>query len=104
MRHPLDAAVGSSQARSVTAVIRRQQRRRAAVEPVIGHVKAEHGMGRNSLIGRHGDATNAILAAVGYNVRRRLAWLAASFCRTASVRSAAVDTPDNSFALSLQAA
>jgi len=95
MRHPLDAAVGSSQARSVTAVIRRQQRRRAAVEPVIGHVKAEHGMGRNSLIGRHGDATNAILAAVGYNVRRRLAWLAALLCLlcTASARSAAAAIP-----------
>ena len=87
-------------------MIRRQLRRRAAVEPVIGHVKAEHRMGRNYLIGRHGDATNAILAAVGYDFPRLLAWLAALVCLlcTASVRSAAVDTPHNSFASSLQAA
>ena len=94
----------SGQKRGVTAVIRRELRRRAAVEPVIGHVKAEHRMGRNYLIGRHGDATNAILAAVGYNFRRLLAWLTALLCLlwTASIRgSAAVDTPDNSFALSL---
>jgi len=30
-------------------------RRRAAVEPVIGHIKAEHRMGRNYLKGRGGD-------------------------------------------------
>jgi hypothetical protein len=31
-------------------------KRRAAVEPVIGHTKQEHRMGRNYLAGRHGDA------------------------------------------------
>ena len=34
-------------------------------------------MGRNYLAGRAGDAANAMLAAVGYNFRRLLAWLAA---------------------------
>jgi IS5 family transposase len=33
-------------------------------------------MGRNFLKGIHGDAANAVLAAVGYNFRRLLAWLA----------------------------
>jgi IS5 family transposase len=42
-------------------------RRRAAVEPVIGHAKAEHRMGRNYLKGRDGDRINAVLAAAGYN-------------------------------------
>ena len=50
-------------------------RRRSAVEPVIGHVKNEHRMGRNYLHGRHGDAANAILAAVGYNFRLLPVWL-----------------------------
>ena len=68
----------SGQKRGVTAVIRRQMRRRAAVEPVIGHVKAEHRMGRNYLLGRRGDAANAVLAAVGYNFRRLIAWLLAA--------------------------
>ena len=39
------------------------------MEPVIGHLKAEHRMGRNYLAHRMGDAVNAILAAVGYNFR-----------------------------------
>jgi IS5 family transposase len=33
-------------------------------------------MGRNFLAGAGGDATNAVLAAIGYNFRRLLAWLA----------------------------
>src|ERR1700678_3463956 len=67
----------SGQRRRVTETIKRQLRRRSAVEPVIGHAKAEHRMGRNYLAGIHGDAANAILAAAGYNFRRLLAWLAA---------------------------
>jgi IS5 family transposase len=67
----------SGQKRGVTEAIRRDLRRRSAVEPVIGHAKAEHRMGRNFLKGTHGDAANAVLAAAGYNFRRLLAWLAA---------------------------
>jgi IS5 family transposase len=33
-------------------------------------------MGRNHLAHAAGDATNAVLAAAGYNFRRLLAWLA----------------------------
>ena len=50
-------------------------RRRAAVEPVIGHIKAEHRMGRNYLKGRDGDRINAVLAAAGYNFSLLLRWL-----------------------------
>src|ERR671910_243468 len=50
--------------------------RRAAVEPVIGHLKEDHRMGRNYLAGRAGDAANAVLAAVGYNFSLLLVWLA----------------------------
>jgi transposase, IS5 family len=46
------------------------------VEPVIGHLKADHRMGRNYLAGQAGDAANALLAAVGYNFRLLLVWLA----------------------------
>ena len=45
------------------------------MEPVIGHIKAEHRMGRNYLWFRHGDANNAVLAAAGYNFRRLIQWL-----------------------------
>lgn len=57
----------SGQKRGVTPNIKRELRRRSAVEPVIGHLKAEHRMGRNYLWYRQGDASNAVLAAAGYN-------------------------------------
>ena len=66
----------SGQARRVTRPIRREMKRRAAVEPVIGHTKAEHRMGRNYLKGRDGDRINAVLAAAGYNFGLLLRWLA----------------------------
>jgi transposase, IS5 family len=70
----------TGQARRVTATIRREMKRRAAVEPVIGHLKAEHRMGRNHLKGRHGDRANAVLAAAGYNFALLLRWLARLLC------------------------
>jgi IS5 family transposase len=66
----------AGQKRGLSPAIRRAFRRRSAVEPVIGHLKNEHRMGRNHLIGSAGDAINAVLAAVGYNFRLLLNWLA----------------------------
>jgi IS5 family transposase len=65
----------SGQKRRMTQAIKREMRRRAAVEPVIGHIKNEHRMGRNYLAHQQGDAINAILAAMGYNFRLLLRWL-----------------------------
>ena len=66
----------SGQKRRVTEQIKRELRRRSAVEPVIGHLKSDHRMSRNHLAHTAGDAINAVLAAAGYNFRRLLAWLA----------------------------
>jgi IS5 family transposase len=66
----------SGQKRGLTEAIKRDLRRRSAVEPVIGHAKGEHRIGRNFFKGAHDDAANAVLAAAGYNFRRLLAWLA----------------------------
>jgi IS5 family transposase len=70
----------SGQKRRVTPAIKRQMRRRSAIEPVIGHIKAEHRMDRNYLAGKQGDAVNAILAAAGYNFSLILRWLKALLC------------------------
>ena len=59
----------------LTPTIRRELRRRNAVEPVIGHLKSDGLVGRNHLAGSVGDAINAILAAAGHNLRLLLAWL-----------------------------
>jgi IS5 family transposase len=65
----------SGQVRRVTRAIRREMHRRAAVEPVIGHLKSDHRMNRNHLKGRAGDRANAVLAAAGYNFALLLRWL-----------------------------
>ena len=84
----------SGQRRRVTETIKRELRRRSAVEPVIGHAKSEHRMGRNYLAGAHGDAANAVLAAAGYNFRRLLAWLAALWrAFVTTILAAARDAP-----------
>ena len=49
----------SGQVRRVTKAIRREMRRRAAVEPVIGHLKAEHRMDRNHLKGLRSNRPKA---------------------------------------------
>jgi transposase, IS5 family len=66
----------AGQKRGMTDQIKREMRRRPVIEPVIGHTKSDHRMDRNYLAGVAGDAANAVLAAVGYNFRRLLAWLA----------------------------
>ncbi|MEX0450190.1 hypothetical protein V6X63_10580 [Spiribacter sp. 221] len=48
---------------------KRLLKRRQAVEPSIGHLKADHRMRRNFLKGALGDAMNPILAAAGFNIR-----------------------------------
>jgi IS5 family transposase len=81
----------AGQKRGVTDNIRNELRRRSAVEPVIGHLKEDHRMGRNYLAGSIGDAANAVLAATGYNFRRLIRWLALwlACCLAVLVRPAA---------------
>jgi transposase, IS5 family len=66
----------ADQKRGITPTIRRERRRRNAIEPVIGHMKSDGHLGRNFLLGTEGDAANVILAAAGHNLRLLRAWLA----------------------------
>jgi IS5 family transposase len=52
-------------------------KRRAAIEPGIGHLKTEHRMDRNRLKGTTGDQINAILSTAGMNFHKLLQWAAA---------------------------
>ena len=63
------------QRRGLTPTIKRELRRRCAIEPMIGHMKADGRLGRNQLLGAAGDAINALLVAAGHNVRLILNWL-----------------------------
>ena len=63
----------TNQVHCVTHSIHREIKRRAAVEPVIRHLKADQRIGPNSLKGRDGDCANAVLAASSYNFALLLA-------------------------------
>ena len=64
-------------AKSLTRQQKRWLKRRQAIEPAIGHLKADHRMDRCWLRGASGDAVHAVLCAVGYNLR----WLMRAVAR-----------------------
>ena len=51
--------------------------KRAGIEPVIGHCKSDHRLGRNFYKGLFGDSINVMLAAAGFNFKRAIRLL---FC------------------------
>lgn len=63
--------------RSLSRTQRRWLRRRQAVEPTIGHLKADHRMDKCWLQGQLGDALHAVLCAAGFNLR----WLMRAVAR-----------------------
>ena len=72
LRHPLVRLVGKIP-KKATRAARKWMKRRAAIEPTIGHLKSDHRLSRNYLRGRPGDRANVVLAAVGYNFAKLLA-------------------------------
>jgi IS5 family transposase len=52
--------------------VKRFLKRRNAIEPIIGHLKSDHGMGRNWLKGEDGDRVNILMAAMGFNMKKLL--------------------------------
>lgn len=70
--HPDDVDVYLTGRRGLKGVLKKLLRARSAIEPVIGHMKNEHGMDKNRLHGIEGDKINAILSATAFNVRKIL--------------------------------
>jgi IS5 family transposase len=68
--HPADVAVYISGRKRLTYTLKALLRRRSAIEPVIGHLKQEHGLDRNHLLGQEGDRINALLTGCGFNLRK----------------------------------
>jgi len=58
--------------KNITAAKRKKHKRRAAIEPVIGHLKRDYRMVRNYLKGTVGDAMNVMLAAAAMNFKRMM--------------------------------
>ena len=56
--------------KAMTPRIKKTQKRRSAIEPVIGHLKCYGRLGCNYLKGAIGDIINPILCAIGFNLRQ----------------------------------
>jgi transposase, IS5 family len=69
--------VGRRRWGSVAKGLWRWMRRRAAIEPSIGHLKEDRRMERCRLKGTLGDKVNALLSAAGMNFSKLLAALGA---------------------------
>lgn len=68
--------VHRGKSRQITEQEKKQLRRRQAIEPIIGHLKADHRMGRCHLKGEQGDRLHAVLCAAGYNIKWLLRMIA----------------------------
>jgi IS5 family transposase len=68
----------SNSTRYAKEKVRIKFRRRAAIEPVIGHLKQDHRMARNFLKGNFGDFVNCVLAGAGFNLKKMLRKIASS--------------------------
>ncbi len=55
--------------RNLSKAMKKKLKKRSKVEPVIGLAKAKCGLARNKLKGITGDAINALLSAIAYNLR-----------------------------------
>lgn len=85
-----------SRTRGITSpTIKSELRHRSAIEPVIGHMKADGKLERNWLAGTHGDAVNVILVAAGHNIRLLLNWLKYFYAFIAAVMSADATTTND---------
>jgi len=61
---------------------RKHFRKRAAIEPIIGHLKQDYRAGKNYLKGQTGDAINFMMAATGFNFRKLMKKLKTSIVLT----------------------
>jgi len=59
--------------------MKKQFGRRAAIEPIIGHLKSDHRMKRNFYKGITGDAINVMLSAAAFNFKRMMRKWKSSF-------------------------
>lgn len=65
----------SGQKKDLSPKLKKDLRHRSSIEPHIGHMKSDGKLGRNFLKGMEGDKANALLSAVGHNLRLLLAHL-----------------------------
>jgi hypothetical protein len=70
--HPDDVKIYISGKKNLPPPLKKLLKGRSGIEPIIGHLKQEHRLDRNYLLGKIGDKINAILAGCGFNLRKIL--------------------------------
>ena len=75
----------AGQKRGMTPALRRDLRRRSAIEPMIGHMKTDGRLSRCALKGTLGDALHAVLCGCGHNIRLILAHIRAIWAKILAV-------------------
>ncbi len=68
----VDVHMDQKKKKTETRSFRKWLNRRAAIEPIIGHMKNDGGAKRNHLLGQQGDQINALLMGIGFNLRKIL--------------------------------
>lgn len=70
--HPEQTKIYISGKKKLPAPLKKLLKGRSGIEPIIGHLKHDHRLNRNYLLGKLGDKINAILAGCGFNLRKIL--------------------------------
>jgi IS5 family transposase len=73
--HPEDIKVFISGKKNLPLRFKKLLKSRTSIEPVIGHIKNDHRLGRNFLLGKLGDKINAILSGCAFNLNKILNYL-----------------------------
>lgn len=70
--HPDGIGVYVSGKKNLPPLLKKLLKGRSGIEPVIGHLKQDHRLERNHLLGKIGDKINAVLAGCGFNLSKIL--------------------------------
>ena len=70
--HPEEVEVLISGRRNLPARLKKLLKGRSGIEPIIGHLKQDHRLSRNYLLGKVGDKINAILSGCAFNLLKMI--------------------------------
>lgn len=73
--HPADTKIFISGKKNLPPRFKKLLKSRPAIEPIIGHLKNDHRLGRNYLLGKLGDKINAILSGCAFNLNKIINYL-----------------------------
>lgn len=68
--HPPNINVFISEKKNLPTKLKKLLKGRSGIEPVIGHLKSDHRLGKNYLLGKTGDKINAVLSGCAFNLNK----------------------------------